>query len=159
MHRADALRTPSRLRTGYPTLLQWRGRYDFSRLRTSRLLPHTSMLVIECFLTRSMLFRKCIYTLFTVLFFTCTISESLFEVNHSFFHVSSDMLNFHCPFTMSMHVARLNILYYDTGVREKILQLQINLVTLFQRVDPSEAVRYIYSTAVKFLCVIEVRHF
>ena len=35
MYRVDALRTPSRLRAGYPTLLQWRGRYDFSRLKTS----------------------------------------------------------------------------------------------------------------------------
>ena len=56
MYRVNALRTPSRLRAGYPTLLQWRGRYDFSRLKTSRVLPHTSVLVIECFLTRSMLF-------------------------------------------------------------------------------------------------------
>ena len=105
MYRVDALHTPSSLRAGYLTLLQWRGRGDFSRLKTSRLLPHTSVLVIECFLTRSMLFLKCIYSLyalFTVIFFTCTISETLFEVNHSlFFVVSTDMLNFHghsqCP--------------------------------------------------------------
>ena len=38
------------------------GRYDFSRLKTSQALPHTSVLIIECFLTRSMLFLKCIYT-------------------------------------------------------------------------------------------------
>ena len=56
MYRVNALRTLSRLRAVYPTLLQWRGRYDFSRLKTSRVLPHTSVLVIECFLTRSMLF-------------------------------------------------------------------------------------------------------
>ena len=68
MYRVDALRTPSRLRAGYPTLLQWRGRYDFPRLKTSRVLPHTSVLVIECFLTRSTLFLKCIYTLYTVIF-------------------------------------------------------------------------------------------
>ena len=67
MYRVNALRTPSRLRAGYPTLLQWRGRYDFSRLKTSRVLPHTSVLVIECFLTRSMLFLKCISTLYTVI--------------------------------------------------------------------------------------------
>ena len=30
------------------------------------MLPHTSVLIIECFLTRSMLFLKCIYTLYTV---------------------------------------------------------------------------------------------
>ena len=41
MYRVNALRTPSRLRADYPTLLQWRGRYDFSRLKTSRVLPHT----------------------------------------------------------------------------------------------------------------------
>ena len=58
MYRVNALRTPSRLRAGYPTLLQWRGRYDFSRLKTSRVLPHTSMLVIECFLTRSELIKS-----------------------------------------------------------------------------------------------------
>ena len=54
----------------YQTLLQWRRRYDFFRFKTSRLLPHKSVLVIECFLTRSMLFLKCIYsfTLFTVIF-------------------------------------------------------------------------------------------
>ena len=69
MYRVNALRTPSRLRAGYPTLLQWRGRYDFSRLKTSRVLPHTSVLVIECFLTRSMLFLKCIYTHYIQSFF------------------------------------------------------------------------------------------
>ena len=40
MHRVDALRTPSRMRVGYQTLLQLRGRYDFSRLKTSPWLPH-----------------------------------------------------------------------------------------------------------------------
>ena len=35
MYRVDALRKLSRLRAGYPILLQWRGRYDFSRLKTS----------------------------------------------------------------------------------------------------------------------------
>ena len=70
MYRVNALRTPSRLRAGYPTLLQWRGRYDFSRLKTSRVLPHTSVLVIECFLTRSMLFLKCIYTHYIQSFFS-----------------------------------------------------------------------------------------
>ena len=69
MYRVNALRTPSRLRAGYPTLLQWRGRYDFSRLKTSRVLPHTSVLVIECFLTRSMLFLKCIHTHYIQSFF------------------------------------------------------------------------------------------
>ena len=33
------LRTPSLLRAGYPTLLTWRGRYDLTRLKTSRWLP------------------------------------------------------------------------------------------------------------------------
>ena len=105
--------TPSRLLAGYPTLLQWRGRYDFSRLKTSRVLPHTSVLVIECFLTGSMLFQKCIYTLYTVIFFTCTISETLFKL--IVFVVSSDVLNFHghsqC---LCINVARLNVLHYDT---------------------------------------------
>ena len=101
MYRVDARRTSSRLQAGYPTLLQWRRRYDFSRFKTSRLLPHKSVLVIECFLTCSMLFLKCLCTLFKS-FFTCTISETLFENNHSlFFVVSSDVLNFHfhsqCP--------------------------------------------------------------
>ena len=69
MYRVNALRTPSRLRAGYSTLHQWRGRYDFSRLKTSRVLPHTSVLVIECFLTRSMLFLKClVYSLLDILF-------------------------------------------------------------------------------------------
>ena len=39
MYRVDALRTPGRLRAGYPTLLQWRGRYDLSRHKTSPWLP------------------------------------------------------------------------------------------------------------------------
>ena len=77
MYRVNALRTPSRLRAGHPTLLQWRGRYDFSRLKTSRKLPHTSVLVIECFLTRSMLFLKCIYTLYTVIFHLHNIRNSI----------------------------------------------------------------------------------
>ena len=70
MYRVNALRTPSRLRAGYPTLLQWRGRYDFSRLKTNRVLLHTSVLVIGCFLTRSMLFLKCIYTHYIQSFFS-----------------------------------------------------------------------------------------
>ena len=109
MYRVDALRTPSRLRAGYPTLLQWRGRYDFSRLKTSRLLQHTSVLVIECFLTRLILFLKCIYTLFTVIFFTSTIPETLFEVNHSlFFCCLLRCVEFSRSLTMSVHVGRLS---------------------------------------------------
>ena len=53
MYRVDALRTPSRLRVGYLTLFQWRGRYDFPGSRPGNDY-HTSVLVIECFLTRSM---------------------------------------------------------------------------------------------------------
>ena len=116
MYRVNALRTPSRLRAGYPTLLQWRGRYDFSRLKTSRVLPHTSVLVIECFLTRSMLFLKCIYTHYIQsFFFTCTISETLFKLITHCFVVSSDVLNFHghsqCP---CINVARFSVLHYAT---------------------------------------------
>ena len=93
MYRVNALRT---LRAGYPTLLQWRGRYDFSRLKTSRVLPQTSVLVIECFLTRSMLFLKCIYTHYIQsFFFTCTISETLFKLITHCFCCLLDVLNFH----------------------------------------------------------------
>ena len=113
MYRVNALRTPSRLRAGYPTLLQWRGRYDFSRLKTSRLLPHTSVLVIECFLTRSMLFLKCIYTHYIVIFFTCTISETLFKLITHCFCCLLRCVEFSRPLTMSMHnVARLSVLHY-----------------------------------------------
>ena len=87
MYRVDAFRTSSRLRATYPTLLQWRGRYDFSRLKTSRLLPHTSVLVIECFLTRSMLILKCIYTLFTVIFSPAQYQNRCFKlITHCFFY-------------------------------------------------------------------------
>ena len=68
MYRVDALRTPSRLRAGYPTLLQWRGSYDFYQAQDQPHGYHTSVLVIECFLSRSMLFLKCINILFTVIF-------------------------------------------------------------------------------------------
>ena len=114
MYRVDAIHTPIRLRAGYPTLLQWRGRYDFPRLKTSRVLPYTSVLVIESFLTRSMLFLKCINTLYTVIFHLHNIKNA-FLVNHSlFFVVSSDVLNFHghsqCP---CINVARHSVLHYD----------------------------------------------
>ena len=111
MYRIYALRTPSRLRAGYPTLLQWSGRYDFSRLKTSRVLPHTSVLVIECFLTRSMLFLKCIYTLYTVIFSPVQYQKLIVFV------VSSDVLNFYghlqCP---CINVARHSVLHYATVV-------------------------------------------
>ena len=104
MYRVNALRTPSRLRAGYPTLLQWRGRYDFSRLKTSRVLPHTSVLVIECFLTRSMLFLKCIYTHYIQsFFFTCTISETLFKLITHCFCCLLRCVEFSRSLTMSMH--------------------------------------------------------
>ena len=116
MYRVNALRTPSRLRAGYPTLLQWRGRYDFSRLKTSRVLPHTSVLVIECFLTCSMLFLKCIYTHYIQsFFFTCTISETLFKLITHCFCCLLRCVEFSRSLTMSMHnVARLSILHYAT---------------------------------------------
>ena len=104
MYRVNALRTPSRLRAGYPTLLQWRGRYDFSRLKTSRVLLHTSVLVIECFLTRSMLFLKYIYTHYIQsFFFTCTISETLFKLITHFFCCLLRCVEFSRSLTMSMH--------------------------------------------------------
>ena len=57
MYRVDALRTPSRLRAGYPTLLQWRGRYGFSRLKTIRVLPHTSVTGPLCQFERTNTFK------------------------------------------------------------------------------------------------------
>ena len=106
MYRVNALRTPSRLRAGFPTLLQWRWRYDFSRLKTSRVLPHTSVLVIECFLTRSMLFLKCIYTYTYIIysqFFTCTLSESLFKLITHCFCCLLRCVEFSRSLTMFMH--------------------------------------------------------
>ena len=115
MYRVYALRTPSRLRAGYLTLLQQRGRYDCSRLKTSRVLPHTSVLVIECFLTRSMLFLKCIYTLYTVVFSPAQYQKLCLSLSLIVFVVSSDVLNFHghsqCP---CINVARLSVLHYAT---------------------------------------------
>ena len=116
MYRVNALRTPSRLRAGYPTLLQWRGRYDFFRLKTSRVLPHTSVLVIECFLTRSMLFLKCIYTHYIQSFFSpAQYQKRYLSLSLIVFVVSSDVLNFHghlqCP---CINVARLSVLHYAT---------------------------------------------
>ena len=64
MYRVDALRTPRRLRAGYPALLQWRGRHDFPGSRPVHDY-HTPVLVIECFLTR----LKLICTLFTLTVF------------------------------------------------------------------------------------------
>ena len=98
MDRVDALRTPSRLRVGYPTLLQERGRYDLSRLKAqdqpiatthfrvgNRVFSHSLDVVSNMY----------IHIIYSQLF-TCTISKTLFEVNHSlFFVVSSDVLNFH----------------------------------------------------------------
>ena len=118
MYRVNALRTPSTLRAGYPTLLQWRGWYDFSRLKTSRVLPHTSVLVIKCFLTRSMLFLKCIYTHYIQsFFFTCTISETLFKLITHCFCCLLRCVEFSRSLTMSMHnVARLSVLHCATVV-------------------------------------------
>ena len=52
------LRTPSMLRAGYPVLLTWRGRYDLSRLKTSRWLPHVVF-------TRSMLIKMYVYAIYS----------------------------------------------------------------------------------------------
>ena len=114
MLRVDALRTPSRLRAGYPTLLQWKGRYDFSRLKTSRFLPQTSVLVIECFLTRSMLFLKCICTLFTVIFSPAQYQKHCLKLITHCFCCLLRCVEFSRSLTMSMHVARLSVLHYDT---------------------------------------------
>ena len=115
MYRVNALRTPSRLRAGYPTILHRRGGYDFSRLKTSRVLPHTSVLVIECFLTRSMLFLKCIYTHYIQSFFTCTISETICKLITHCFCCLLRCVVFSRSLTMSMHnVARLSVLHYAT---------------------------------------------
>ena len=114
MYRVDALRIPSRLRAGYPTLLQWRGRYDFPRLKTSRLLPHTSVLVIGCFLTRSMLFLKCIYTLFTVIFSPTQYHQRCLKLITHCFCCLLRCVEFSRSLTMSMHVSRLSVLHYDT---------------------------------------------
>ena len=109
LHRADCERATQPYSSGG-------GGYDFSRLKTSRVLPHTSVLVIECFLARSMLFLKCIYTLYTVIFFQLHYMRNAIYFNHSlFFVVSSDVLNFYghsqCP---CIYVARLCVLHYDT---------------------------------------------
>ena len=66
------------------------GGYDFPRLKTSRVLPYTSVLVIESFLTRSMLFLKCINTLYTVIFHLHNIKNAI-KVNHSLFLLSRPM--------------------------------------------------------------------
>ena len=91
------------------------GGYDFSRLKTSRVLPHTSVLVIECFLTRSMLFLKCIYTHYIQSFFTCTISETICKLITHCFCCLLRCVVFSRSLTMSMHnVARLSVLHYAT---------------------------------------------
>ena len=114
MYRVNALRTPSRLRAGYPTLLQWRGRYDFSRFKTSRVLPHTSVLVIECFLTRSMLFLKCIYTHYIQSFFSPAQYQKRYLITDCFCCLLR-CVEFSRSLTMSMHnVARLSVLHYAT---------------------------------------------
>ena len=114
LYRVDAFRTPSRQRAGYPTLLQWRGRYDFSRLKTSQLLPDTSVLVIECFLTRSMLFLKCIYTLLTVIFSPAQYQKRCLKLINHCFCCLLRCVELSRSLTMCMHVSRLSDLYYDT---------------------------------------------
>ena len=57
--------TPSMLRAGYPTLLTWRGRYNLTRLKTSRWLPHVVLIVTECLLTRSMLIKMYVYAIYS----------------------------------------------------------------------------------------------
>ena len=53
------------------------GGYDFPMLKTSRVLTYTSVLVIESFLTRSMLFLECINTLYTVIFHMHNIRNAI----------------------------------------------------------------------------------
>ena len=85
LYSVNVLRTPNRLRADYQTLLQWRGRYDFSRLKTNQLIPCTYKLVMECFLTRSMLFLKCICTLFTVILSSAQYQKRYFKlITHCF---------------------------------------------------------------------------
>ena len=78
MYRVDALRTSSRLRAGYPTLLQWRGRYDFSRLKTSPWLPHVRVGNRVFSHSIDVVFKMYMHIIYSY-FFTCTISETLYN--------------------------------------------------------------------------------
>ena len=108
IYRVNALRTPSRLRAGYSNLLQWRGMYDFSRIKTSRVLPRVFSHSLDVVSKMHIHIIYCHY-------FTCTISETLFKLITHCFVVSSDVLNFHghsqCPY---INVARLSVLHYAT---------------------------------------------
>ena len=66
MYRVDALRRASRQRAGYPTQLQWRGRYDVSRLKTSPWLPHVRVGNRVFSHSLNVVFKM--YILFTVIF-------------------------------------------------------------------------------------------
>ena len=56
-----------------------------------------------------------IYTLYTVIFFTCTISETLFKFITHCFCCLLRCVEFSRSLTMSMHnVARLSVLHYAT---------------------------------------------
>ena len=108
MYRVNALRTPSRLRAGYPTLLQWRGGVRFFQAQDqpsvtthvrvgNRVFSHSLDVV-------SKMHIHIIYSHY----FTCTISVIVFVV-------SSDVLNFHGHSQCSyINVARLSVLHYAT---------------------------------------------
>ena len=72
------LRTSSMLRAGYPTLLAWRGRYELSRLKTSRCFQCSPRMITECLFTRSMLIKMYKFTiswLFLYLYIVFTFGQ------------------------------------------------------------------------------------
>ena len=104
MYRVNALRTPSRLRAGYPTLLQWRGRYDFFQAQDQPSVT-THVRVGNRVFSHSLdvVSKMHIYTLYTVIFFTCTISETLFKLITHCFCCLLRCVKFSRSLTMSMH--------------------------------------------------------
>ena len=118
MYRVDALRTPSRLRAGFPILLQWRGRYDFFQAQDQPSVT-THVRVGNRVFSHSLDIVSKMYTLYTctVILLPAQYQKRYLSLSLIVFVVSSDVLNFHghsqCP---CINVARLSVLHNDTIV-------------------------------------------
>ena len=130
MYRVDALRTPIRLRAGYPTLLQWRGggTIFFQAQDQSSVTIHVRVgnrVVSHSLDVVSKMYKHIIYSHF----FTCTISETLFKlITHCFCCLIrcvelSRSLTMSMPDSASFIMIELHMLMYQASHSPQVKHL------------------------------------
>ena len=115
MYRVDALHTSSRLRAGYPTLLQWRGGgVRFFQVQDQPIVT-TQVRVGNRVFSNSLDVVSKMYVLIIYSHFSPAQYQKrcLKLITHCFCCLLR-CVEFSLSLTMSMRVARLSVLHYDT---------------------------------------------